>query len=267
MPSDYRQLRAAVLGWIKSHPKDQLSLTGIPTEPPLVAYCRSRGITPVAADLETIQQIFHELYLERIIVPGSGPAGFGPTAMSWPSYRLTEYGKKVLDVTEYVPFDPEGYLSRLKTEIPSIDRDAIRYLDEGLGCFRSGFFLGAAVMVGCAAERILLLLVDAFGRAIADSGERQQYEKETAFWMIGRKYEAMWKRLEPKLEVFPKPLADDLQVTLDRTFDLIRTTRNAAGHPTGKVVERETVYANLTLFPIYSKRVYSLFDYLKTNTV
>jgi hypothetical protein len=122
-------------------------------------------------------------------------------------------------------------------------------------------------MLGCAAEKAALLLVDVFGNAIADKAKKKQYEKETAFWMIRRKHEALWRRLEPLAGGLPKDLGEDLHTILDRVFDLIRSTRNAAGHPTEKSVERDTTRANLILFPSYCRRVYKLIDHFGKTPV
>jgi hypothetical protein len=49
-----------------------------------------------------------------------------------------------------------------------------------------------------------------------------------------------------------------LRNIIDSTFDIIRTTRNDAGHPSGNIIEKETVHANLLLFPIFCRRIYGL---------
>lgn len=113
----------------------------------------------------------------------------------------------------------------------------------------------------------MLLLVDAFGNAIADPATQAAYKKETANWMISRKYKALWKHLEPMASSLPRELGQDLHTILDRVFDLIRTTRNAAGHPTGQPVERDTIRANFILFPSYIRRVFGLIAYLTTSPV
>jgi hypothetical protein len=62
-------------------------------------------------------------------------------------------------------------------------------------------------------------------------------------------------------------LCEDLHAILDRVFDLIPQTRNSAGHPTGKTIERATMQTNFILFPSYCRRVYGLIDYLSKNPV
>ena len=231
------------------------------------AFLRSKGVQLDAGHLAALQTLFHELYLERILVPGTGDRTIGGGAMSWPLYRLTEYGERALEAAGYVPHDPEGYLARIKADIPEIDEVILKYVEEGLSCFRSDFLLAAPVMVGCAAEKALLLLVEAFGTAISDSGARAKYEKDTRSGGIAAKFAALWKRLEPASPRLPKNLCDDLKVVLERTFDLIRSTRNDAGHPTGATIDRETVRANFILFPGYCRRVYGLIHYFQKNPV
>jgi hypothetical protein len=257
-------IRAVMLEYLKRSPEGQFNLIG---DKSLHALFQERGFPLQDEDLGRLQQVIHELYLDRIIFLGNSPKGLGDQAWGWPFYRLTEYGKMVVNDREYQPYDPDGYLSRLKKEIPAVDEVVLRYLEEGLTCYRQYLLLAAAVMIGCAAEKVMLLLVDAFGRAISDTKAKEKYEKEIASWLISRKYEALWKRLESLAGQLPSGLGDNLHVILDRVFDLIRTTRNDAGHPTGKQIEREAVYANLLLFPGYSKRVYGLIGYLSKNKV
>jgi len=264
MSVDYNNIRAVMLEYLRSYPNGQFNLIGDSSIPHLF---QERGFTLDQGDFELLQQVIHELYIEKIIYLGHGPRSLGAQAWSWPFYRLTQYGQKVVNNTEYQPYDPSGYLSRIKSEIPTIDNVIITYLEESLNCFRSNFLFSAAVMIGCAAEKAMLLLIDVFGQAISNPDLQKKYEKETKFWMISRKYEALWKRLETIAASLPNQLGDDLHVILDRIFDLIRTTRNEAGHPMGEKIELETIHANLLLFPIYCKRVYGLIEYFSINQI
>jgi len=259
MSVDYNNIRTVMLEYLKRSPSGEFNLVRGSSIHHLF---QERGFTLDKGDLEVLQQVIHELYIEKIIYLGASAQ-----AWSWPSYRLTQHGERVVNAIEYQPYDPSGYLSRIKTDILKIDDVIITYLEEGLNCFRSNCLFSAAVMIGCAAEKAMLLLIDIFGQAISDPISRQKYEKETNFWMINRKYEALWKRLEAIAYSLPIPLGDDLHVILDRIFDLIRTTRNKAGHPTGKKIELETIHANLLLFPSYCKRVYGLIEYFTVNQI
>lgn len=60
-------------------------------------------------------------------------------------------------------------------------------------------------------------------------------------------------------------LKDGLPNILLGVFEMIRAERNDAGHPTGRIPTREVVFANITVFRGYVKRVYELIDWLKAK--
>jgi hypothetical protein len=258
MPIEYGRLRAEMLGFLLANPKGRVNLAWNGDYSLLDYFLHSRGLGLDVKDEDNILRLFHELYHERIIDSGIG-AGYTDHELSWPYYRLTDYGRAAIEQKEYTPYDPDGYLAKLKRDVPGIHPDAIRYLEESLGCIRANYLLAASVTLGCAAEKCLLELIEAFGNAIIDPGKKAEYERDTRSRMISRKYEALWKRLSPMTPPsLPEHLADDLHTILDRVFNVIRTTRNDAGHPSGRFIERETVHANLLLFPSFCRRIYGL---------
>ena len=262
MAIEYHQLRQIVLDHIRTYSKP-----GTSSEPEVDSTCRDAEKRAQKLDLAfddddyfRVLDILHEFYLERIIAPGLRKRNIMNKKMAWPNYRVTEYGREVLDQKDYVPHDPDGYLNQLKDEIPDIDLIIIRYLDEALGCFRAGHILAAAVMTGCAAEKAMLLLIEAFGQALEDPEEKKKYERNMQkHWMISRKYDNFWKFIQSKRKNLPDELTKDIDVILNSVFDLIRSTRNEAGHPTGTPVDRNVVRGNFeVLFPNYCRRVYAL---------
>lgn len=263
MPTEYRILRSKMLEFIKNRQEGTFALHN-----ELKGYFQGQSIELDDNDLRTVEQIIHEFYIEGILVPGVKPradAVMQGGTLVFPRYHLTEYGEKVVSTTEYQPHDPDGYLARIKGEIPEIDEVIIRYLEESLSCFRKSLLLAAAVMLGCAAEKTILLFVQAYGESISDTEEKRKYEKETKSFIISRKWKALWKRLESQAAGLPDQLGEDIGTIVERIFDIIRTTRNDAGHPTGRTIEKETVHANLLLFPIFSKRVYGLIRHFSSE--
>lgn len=265
MPNRYAEIRSAVLEHLRRCREGDLA-NG--TYEAVTAILKKRSQQTLdQADIILMEQVFHDLYLERIIVP-SASAGMVQDEigkMSWPKYRVTEFGVSVLGSKEYVPYDPDGYLAQLKKDIPEVDPIVIMYLEEALVCFRTGCLLAAAVMMGCAAEKVMLQLIDAFGQAISDPKSNRKYLDEVQGRIISKKYAALWNRLQRIQESLPADLSDDLHVHLDRVFDLIRTARNEAGHPTGKMPSRESVHANFILFPTYCRQVYGLISYFSDS--
>lgn len=259
MAIDYSIIRSQLLDFIRrgiNDPHAQLSIGS------LRSFFDNKDISldSDVNDWRLVQQVIHELYIEGIILPGPKirPNIVSQSSfLAFPFYHVTEYGEKVLQDSEYQPHDPDGYLQKLKEQIPSIDTVIIRYLEECLQCFRQNLLLSAAVTLGCASEKAILLLAEAFGAKL-EGDDKTAFEKETSTFIISRKYNALWSRLEPMARTFPDNLGDNLGNILDRTFDIIRTTRNEAGHPSGNLIEKETVHANLLLFPIFCKRIYKL---------
>src|SRR5260221_13650136 len=138
MPLKYDEIRSAVIDYIRANPKGQL-----PSNLEVFGSFQARGQHITEQDRETAREVFHELYLERVIISGAG-ANSVSHLMSWPFYAVTEYGKQVLGSPDYEPHDRDGYVRRLKDSIPAVDPDIIRYLDESLQCFQRGVLLASA---------------------------------------------------------------------------------------------------------------------------
>ncbi|MCX5769031.1 MAG: hypothetical protein NTZ09_01975 [Candidatus Hydrogenedentes bacterium] len=266
MATRYADLRSATLEHLRG---GQEGVVDDSTAKAISAILVKRGLAECGAnDYARMEQIFHELYLQQIIVPcGSGMVSSEIGNMLWPKYKVTEYGRAVLGKAEYVPYDPDGYLKQLRKEIPEIDPVIVAYLEEALECLRHGCLLAAAITTGCAAEKALLQFIDVFGTTIIDAGDAHNYQNEVKARNITQKYAAMWKRLERLTHSLPQELAIDLHVNLDRIFELIRTARNEAGHPTGNRPTRERVQANFLLFPNYCKQVYGLLNHFSHRKV
>jgi hypothetical protein len=208
-----------------------------------------------------VQSILWDLIIEGIIRPGRNDG----LNNDLPFFHVSEFGKNVLSNGPQSPYDPDGYLKRLQNDIPALDPVIITYLNEALHTFRIGCLLSSTVTLGCASEKAFLLLVDAYATALPAT-QQDKFRKETENRMIKRQFEEFNKRLESHLKAkLTGDVKDDLEVTLMGVFAMMRNMRNDAGHPTGKTVPREAVYANLTVFPTYLRKIYSLINWLGTN--
>lgn len=262
MATGYSILRSHLLDYIRRGITDQNAQFTID---PIRDFFNSKGVN-LDADMNNwplIQQIIHEFYVEGIINPGKKMrprVTYTSHFLDFPLFHVTAYGEMVLENREYQPYDPDGYLQKLRIEIPTIDPVIIRYLEECLSCFRQNLLLSAAVTLGCASEKAMLLLIEVFG-TILEGDDKAAFQKETNTFIISRKYKALWSRLEPIATSLPDNLGYNLESIIHNTFDIIRATRNEAGHPSGNIIEKETVHANLLLFPIFCKRIYELIDH------
>jgi hypothetical protein len=234
-----------------------------------VAYAAVRqGLLTVAPDFayesslaNKITAVVWELILEGVYTPG--------TSMQHPNLpflRVTEYGQKCFEAGELTAHDPDDYLLRLRTACPTIDDTTLLYIGEALDTFRVGKHLSTTVMVGVAAENMLQRLVDAVHGAL--NLERQErFDRATKGRKAKTQHDEILVRLRSPASPMPTELDAVLTQHIDGIYDLIRRTRNEAGHPTGKRMGRPETHALLLLFPTYCKTVHNLLDWLGKNQI
>jgi hypothetical protein len=150
------------------------------------------------------------------------------------------------------PRDPDGYLERVRREIPDLDDLVALYITEALRSFNGRCYLATSVMLGVAAERAFLVMAESYGAssvagAPAIAKELAKRGNYFALWTEFR------KRIEPVRQDLPNGLADAL--TLDAIADLIRLTRNEVGHPTGRQIDEDTARVHLTIAPVYLRKM------------
>lgn len=119
--------------------------------------------------------------------------------------------------------------------------------------------MACAVMIGVAAEAAFLDLVDSFcgwlPKQEADKLRSQMGKRGTPYSRI---HEEFCKRIESHKKSLPPDMMDGLDLQMNAALDLIRCYRNDAGHPTGKVVDRQTCYVSLVLFGHAMQRIFAL---------
>jgi hypothetical protein len=111
------------------------------------------------------------------------------------------------------------------------------------------------------------LLLETVTHAIIDVTSKTRFEKLQETIGTKHKYDELMKKLVPVKGILPRELSEDLESQFDGIFNLIRVTRNDAGHPTGRKIDRDVAFVNLRLFPIYCKRIYGLIDYFGSHTI
>jgi hypothetical protein len=95
-----------------------------------------------------------------------------------------------------------------------------------------------------------------------------RFAAKTKNKLIKQTFDEMWKRLDPVHDQLAGDLnKEDVRAELNGTFDLIRKTRNDAGHPTGRTISREEAHNLLLLFPQYCRVVYETIDWLKGRSL
>ena len=175
-------------------------------------------------------------------------------------WTLSEHGRQAAR-GGLEPHDPQGFLRTLFTAVPHLDEAVVTYTAEALRAFNARCYLSTSVMLGVASERAFLLLAEAFAQWLPD-GEREGYVKRLGSARNHvSKFVEFRKRLEPRKPTLPRDLSESLTLDLDAVLDLLRATRNDAGHPTGRAVERDTAYVHLQLFGIYVQKLWRLREF------
>jgi len=196
-----------------------------------------------------VREIIWELLVQGVLAPGMNHANLDP-----PWIHVTEYGQQCLEAGDILPHDPDGYLERLQQQIETaLDDTVLTYLRESLLTFLAGRYLAATVMLGVASERCVDLLIESYLSAVTDQNKKTKFEKKIkgAGRSVKRRFDALRDDLLTLTASLPSKLADALDIQLSGIFTLIRYSRNEAGHPTGRAIDRGLAYANLLLFPQY----------------
>lgn len=272
VPLGYDELRSLVLTALRAEPKTQLvSLaravaaaavtTGI-VQSPHSGVVEGASFELQEDDTDRLIEIIWDLVIERVLTIGTTGVNSG-----WPHFRVTTYGRAVLASAAPVPHDPSGYLGQLRGAAPRVDSVLVTYVEESLRTYRVGAMLSSAVMLGCASEKAMGLLSEAVLRAVTDPATRRSLEKKLEDRSIKRRSEALSDHFNSIRATLPRDLYEAIDVMVFGIFDMIRRTRNDSGHPTGKPVSRDQMYAMLQVFITYCKTLHALIDHLEAGAM
>jgi hypothetical protein len=112
-----------------------------------------------------------------------------------------------------------------------------------------------------------LLLIDSCKESIGDPEQKERFNSNLAkAQSISRKYELFKQRLAVIKPAIDPRLTENLDSMLTGIFDLIRSSRNDAGHPArGNDVDRDSIYSHLRLFIPYTQRIFGLIAWYSVN--
>ena len=164
-----------------------------------------------------------------------------------PFFHVTDRGRQVLERLSRDPGNPAGYRKHV-AGVSKLNPTAESYLQEGLECFTSGLHKAGAVMLGCAAESLVLEIRDvlvAKAKVLSISTPKALDD-----WKVKTVLDALSAFLGARSATMPKALRDDFQAFWPALAHQIRVVRNEAGHPTSVVpVSADAVHASYLLFP------------------
>jgi hypothetical protein len=177
-----------------------------------------------------------------------------------PFVHVTEKGIKVLQAFSHDPANPAGYMAHLAST--SLHPLAFSYVDEALKTFNNNCFKASAVMIGCAAESLVLDLRDAIVTKLKSLGRTPS--ADLTHWKISRVLRAIQNLFEQ--QSLPSRLEESFDAHWSGFTGQLRIIRNDAGHPQSLApILEETVHGNLLLFPSMAKLARELKEWVNTS--
>jgi hypothetical protein len=182
-----------------------------------------------------------------------------------PHCHLTEKGRRWLEHFSRDPANPDGYLAQLRKQA-KLNPIAHSYIEEALQTYNSGCIKSAAVMVGAAAESLVLELRESLQSKMKSLG--RGVPKDMLDWRIKRVLDVLEREIIAQKSNMPHKLADMFESFWSAFAQQIRLARNEAGHPKSiEAVTPETVHASLLIFPELAKLCDELLGWVSKSYV
>jgi hypothetical protein len=207
-----------------------------------------------ANDSELFLEVFWSLFREGIIT-----LGLNDSNRDFPHFRVTQFGRRIaVQEQAYFFHDISSYERAIKTEVPTIDGVTLLYLKEAMQSFKTGCILASTVMLGVATEHTFLLLLDRIEQSKIHGPTFARVARERTILQKANKFKSI---LDGQVSNLPSEIKEDLDTHFAGILSIIRTFRNQAGHPTGKIIDREQGYVLMQLFIPYCKKMYQMMEF------
>jgi len=180
-----------------------------------------------------------------------------------PFFHLTERSRRALERLSRDPGNPAGYLRHLFS-VAKLSALAHSYLKEGLECFVNDLHKAAAVMIGCAAESLILELRDAVLQKFQTL--KQAAPKNLHDWKVKTILDQLQRFLDGKKGQFPRDLREEYEAYWSAFAQQIRAVKNDAGHPKSvDPVTPDGVHASFLVFPELARLCARLNEWVTTD--
>ena len=217
---------------------------------------RSRDLQEQQALLASFYDLFRVGYLSW----GADLANPAP-----PFCHVTALGRRALAQHSRDPANPDGYMAHLQRQ-GAVGPVAESYIREALNTFNTACFKATAVMVGAAAEGLVLGVRDALVAKLQTLG--QPVPPGLNDWRIKRVLSAIEAALAARKAMMPPTLFERLEANWPAFTHQIRTARNDAGHPVSvEPVTADEVHASLLIFPQLAALATQLTDWIGSSYV
>ena len=210
---------------------------------------------------ETAKRIgaFHNRELEQALLSqlhdlfrtGYLAWGFNISNPNPPFFHVTSAGQRLLEQLTRDPGNPASYRAHLYS-IASVNDVAKSYLEEAVDCYASGLYKASAVMVGAAAESLILELRDSLVAKLQTMVTKPP--KDIEDWRVKRVLDAMHGFFSSQKSNLPSELRNEFEAYWAAFAQQIRAVRNEVGHPSSVApVTSDTVHASLLILPELAK--------------
>lgn len=173
------------------------------------------------------------------------------------------------DIGEVLPFEIERFPEVLRERISGVDPIIVRFVEEAILTLKAGSNLGCAFLLGGASEKAILLLVDAYAKAIPDEAMRNRFVSRTSGKFISKvfdEFKGSWKSSTNKPSGYG--WTNDIEIKIEQVFQFCRICRNEAGHPhLPPNLDKGVLLANMGQFVKYVEDLYELIRFYEQNQV
>jgi len=215
-------------------------------------------------DIQLIYEQFHVLLNQGVIAPGA-IGNYGPNL---PSFHVTDYGLKCLEEREILPYDVDGYLTKIKN-VPGITEWVEFYIKEALQCYNANCMEAAVIMLGLSNEKMIDELISSLLDFLSrnyPTEHGQMGNALTSARTASAKYNcytqyfaAIKNRIQDQSFKDMLPLMDG--VAIESYANFTRITRNGLAHPSDTKMERMEVLMIFISFVKYCEVQYGFKDY------
>ena len=199
-----------------------------------------------AIHAEYVREAFWDLFRSGMINPGMDESND-----RYPFFKLSRSGRRMLEDGQPRVHDAASYVRLVEAASPDVDPLVVTYLAEAATAFYADCLLACAVMLGVAAEAefegivALAAVHPVHGPAFAAVLKQR---------MILPRMREFRKQMDSLGPALPRGVREQLDTTYGGIQNLLRVSRNEAGHPTGAPVDRDFAFAQLVLFIPFARQ-------------
>jgi hypothetical protein len=253
---DHKSIREVILGVVAAHAGSPSLQSG--------SVIREAGqrLKPdnMAESQQAILTAFYDLFRTGYLAWGYDLNNADP-----PFCHVTERGRRVLSTLSRDPANPDGYLAYLATKA-SINPIAQSYISEALDTYNGGSYKSAAVMIGAAAESLVLTVRDAI--VLRSQAIGTPVPTKLQDWRVRTIHSTVEDLIAQRRKVLPVKLLESFEAYWAAFSQQIRAARNDAGHPSSIApIDVDTVHASLLIFPDLASLAASLEAWVNGNYV